>query len=57
MRLLEKNYRLHIFDQQGDKVGKEPTSERSTTAPEEEINKEELFLSTNPIQTIKRILI
>lgn len=57
MTMVEKNYKLHLFDQWGDKVGKAPASERSTDAPEEELNEEAIFSLTIPIQTIKRILI
>ena len=54
--MVVKNYKLHLFDQQGDK-GKAPTSEQSTNAPEEVLHEEAIFLSTNLIQTIRRLLI
>ena len=55
--MVVKNYKIHLFDQQGDKTKKTPTSEQSTYALEEELNEEALFFSINLIQTIKKLLI
>jgi len=52
--MVEINYKLHLLDQEGDKE-KAPASEHSTNAPKEVINEEETFLSTNLIQTIRKI--
>ena len=46
--MVEKNYKLHVFDQRGEK-GKEPTSEQFADAPKKVPNEEAIFLSTNPI--------
>ena len=43
MWIVIKNLKSHLFDQQGDKATKAPTSEWLTDALEEELNEEELF--------------
>ena len=45
------NWKLHLFDKQGDK-GKAPTLEQCTDAREEEVTDDAIFMSVDPIQAI-----
>lgn len=55
--MVEKNYKLNLFDHWGVRVEKAPALEQSMDAPEEELNEEAISMPTNLIQTIKRLLI
>jgi len=48
------NLKLHLFDKQCDK-GKVPTLEKSTDAHEKEVTNDVIFMSTDPIQAIRKL--